>query len=102
MNLITTTGSCGLVLDTEGGSNRSGAPTESLRSKDESAECTGHFILNRYRVDDDGFICLTQSLPLSELRSSIDILTAELESVLVQTEQRFPHTARKRRLVAST
>jgi hypothetical protein len=29
-------------------------------------------------------------------------LTAELESLLVQTEQRFPHTARKRRSVAST
>ena len=104
MNLITTAGSWGLVLDTEGGRRRGDGQTEShhLAPHDEGAECTGHFILNRYRVDDDGFICFSPSLPLSDLRSSIDILKAELEGLLVQAEQRFPHAVLKRQLVAST
>lgn len=103
MNLIAA-GSWGLVLDTEGARRRSDRQEESHRPGplNEGAECTGHFILNRYRVDDDGFICLGPSLPLSELRSSIDILKAELEGLLVQAEQRFPHAVLKRQLAAST
>jgi hypothetical protein len=77
MHQINTTGSCGLVLDT-----------------DRRSAFTGHFILNRYRVDDGGHICLTPSLPLSELRGSIEVLTAELESLIEQAEQRFPETTR--------
>jgi hypothetical protein len=43
-------------------------------------------------VDDGGHVCLTPSLPLSELHHSIDVLKAELESLLEQTKQRFPAT----------
>lgn len=59
MNLITTTDSCGLVLDTEG---RSKSGPEASPRPGSSSEFTGHFVLNRYRVDDDGYICLTPSL----------------------------------------
>lgn len=77
MHQINTTGSCGLVLDT-----------------DSRSTFTGHFVLKRYHVDDDGHVCLTPSLPLSGLRGSIEVLTAELESLLEQAKQRFPETTR--------
>jgi hypothetical protein len=85
-----TTGNCGLVLDTQVRSSR--ATNRHLSSSNKDVEFTGHFILNRYRVDDDGHVCLSPSLPLSELRDSIAVLTAELESLLEQAKQRFPET----------
>lgn len=90
-----TTGNCGLVLDTDRPSEKSGGATDRLRpSRAEGRERTGHFILSRYRVDDDGHVCLTSSLPLSELRGSIERLTAELESLLEQARQHFESTTR--------
>jgi len=77
MGLIKTTGNCGLVIDASGHGDRR------LR------EPEGHFILNRYRVDDDGHVCLTPSLPLPALLGSIEVLKAELESLLEQAEQQF-------------
>jgi hypothetical protein len=91
MNLLkTTTGSCGLVLDVEGRTGKKGREESNpFRSPNEGAEHTGHFILSRYRVDDDGHICLTPSLPLTELHDSIAILKAELESLLDLAARRF-------------
>ena len=95
MHQIKTTGSCGLVLDTEVRDRKSGRATvRRFSSPNKPAEFTGHFILNRYRVDDDGHVCLSPSLPLSELRGSIEVLTAELESLLEQAKQRSPETTR--------
>ena len=82
MNLITTTGNCGLVLDSDG-------RNPIARAEKQSAKVTGHVILKRYCVDDDGHICLTPSLPLTELQSSVEVLKAELDSLLVQVNQRF-------------
>ena len=92
MNLITSTGSCELVLDSEG-------RNPLARGVPESAQPKAHFILKRYRVDDDGFICLTSSLPLPELKCSVDGLKAELDNLLVQMEERLSETAAKRRIV---
>ena len=90
-----TTGNCGLVLNTDRPSEKSGRTPDRRRpSPDDGGERTGHFILSRYRVDDDGHVCLTSSLPLSELRGSIERLTAELESLLEQARQHFADTAR--------
>ena len=94
MNIVTR-GICGLVLDTEG-------RNPIAREEIQTAEPTGHFILKRYRVDDDGHICLTPSLPLSQLSSSLDVLKAELDGLLTDIERRFPDTALKRHLAAST
>jgi hypothetical protein len=94
MHQITTTGSCGLVLDTDGSSVESGKTTPSHSSLNRNPEFTGHFILKRYHVDDDGHVCLTPSLPLSELAGSIEILTAELESLLKKAKQRLLESAR--------
>jgi len=88
MNLISSTGGCGLVLDSEG-------RDPLAREEPQRDEAKAHFILKRYRIDDDGYICLTPSLPLSELPSSVDVLKAELDSLLAQVEKRFP----KRRVV---
>jgi hypothetical protein len=88
-----TTGNCGLVLHTDRPSERSSRTTDRRRpSRDDGGERTGHFILSRYRVDDDGHVCLTSSLPLSELGGSIERLTAELESLLEQARQHFADT----------
>jgi len=88
-----TTGNCGLVLDSDRPSERSRRTRDRRRpSRDEGGEPTGHFILSRYRVDDNGHVCLTSSLPLSELRGSIERLTAELESLLEQARQHFADT----------
>ena len=81
MHQIDTTGSCGLVFDTNRG--KRGQATNGF---------TAHFILHRYHVDDNGHICLTPPLPLSELRASIEVLVAELESLLKRAEQRIPET----------
>jgi len=91
MNLIKTTGNCGLVLDIEGhpGKKSRAEGNDPLRSTHEGAEHTGHFILSRYRVDDEGHICLTPSLPLKQLYGSIASLKAELESLLDLAAQRF-------------
>jgi hypothetical protein len=90
MNLIKTTGNCGLVLDTEARTGkRSRAEENDPLRPNEGAEHTGHFILSRYRVDDDGHICLTPSLTLTQLHGSIAVLKAELESLLDLAAQRF-------------
>jgi hypothetical protein len=91
MNLIKTTGTCGLVLDVEGslGKRSLTEGNDPLRSTHESVEHTGHFILSRYQVDEDGHICLTPSLPLTQLYGSIANLKAELESLLDLAAQRF-------------
>jgi hypothetical protein len=93
MRVISTAGSCSLVLDTKARSNERGRATERRPSSpDRDDELTGHFVLNRYRVDDDGHVSLTPPLPMSQLRGAIDILTTELESLLEQAKLRFPET----------
>jgi len=88
-----TTGNCGLVLDSVRPSERSSRTTDRRRPlRDEGGERTGHFILSRYRIDDNGHVCLTSSLPLSELRGSIELLTAELESLLEQARKHLADT----------
>ena len=89
MNLISIAGQYGLVLDTEDRTNKKigAGQSESAHPK----EPTGHFILlNRYKVDDDGNICLTTSLPLRDLHGTVEIFAAELQSLLEQARRRFP------------
>ena len=95
MNLIMTTSNCGLILDRADSAWRNGreVPWHS-RSPTDSAGRTGHFVLSRYRVDDDGYVCLTPSLPLIELHGSIDVFRAELESLLERAKRRFSETSR--------
>jgi hypothetical protein len=89
MNLISIAGQYGLVLDTEDGTkNRIGAGQSEWAP---AQEHTGHFILlNRYKVDDDGNICLTPSLALPDLYGTVEIFAAELQSLLEQARRRFP------------
>jgi len=96
MNLTSSAGQYGLVVDTDDRRNkRIGAGQYVSNSSAHAQECTGHFIiLNRYKVDDDGHVCLTPSLPLLELYGSIDVFKAELESLLEQAKQRFPESIR--------
>lgn len=83
MNLIKTIGNCGLVFDID-------APTGATHR----AEYPAHLILNRYCVDKYGHICLTPSLPLSELQGSIELIKAELDSLLEQGKVQFSNTQR--------
>src|SRR6185295_19622704 len=88
MNLITA-GHYGLVLDTEDKSRKS--ISSNLDRLPRSPAHCGHFILlNRYKIDDDGHICLTPSLSLYELYGAADTFAAELHSLLEQAKQRFP------------
>jgi hypothetical protein len=53
----------------------------------------GHFVFDRYAVDNNGFIRLTATLPLSELQGCLDIFGAELESLLRQAHARYGEPA---------
>jgi hypothetical protein len=90
MNIIRS-GRWGLVLDSESlASKRSrGNNLVSLPSKGNS-EHAGHFILERYAVDDDGNICVTPCLSISELHGTLDIIKAELQALLEEAQHRFP------------
>jgi hypothetical protein len=93
MNIIRS-GRWGLVLD-----------SESLVSKRQRAhklgplmltggrEHAGHFILERYTVDDDGNICVSPSLSMSELQESLEIMKAELQTLIDEARRRFPDAA---------
>jgi len=86
VNLIKTIGSCGIVFDTE---DHSGLGNDRATVR---VECTAHLILNRYCVDKYGHICLTPSLPLSELQGPLELLKAELDSLLEQGKTQFRNT----------
>lgn len=86
MNLINTIGDCGLVFDVE---VRTGLGNQGVMHR---VDCPAHLILNRYSVDKYGHICLTPSLPLSELQGWIELLKAELDSLLEQGKAQFPNT----------
>ena len=89
MNLITTKGHYGLILDIEAKQKKE-ISVANLR-RGHTPEHVGHFILlNRYKVDDDGYISLTPSLPLHDLHGTVDVFAAELLSLLDQAQQRFP------------
>ena len=89
MNLITTVGPYGLVLDGEDGTGkRAGASPARPHSADRIPR-HGHFVLlNRYKVDDDGYICLTPSLPLHDLYGSVELIATELRSLLGHAQRK--------------
>jgi hypothetical protein len=41
-----------------------------------------HLILDRYRVDDDGHICVTRPMPILELRYAVELLKAQLDGLV--------------------
>jgi hypothetical protein len=89
MHLIKTTGHYGLVCEVESGSTPGAANAPCSRP-----QYSGHFVLlNRYKVDEAGYIALTPSLPLRDLHGSVDILAAELLGLLDEARQRFPGLA---------
>jgi hypothetical protein len=89
MNLFKS-GCWGLVLDSEG------LPTDisEYHARPQRRSCggvlSGHFILERYTVDDEGNISLTPTLPIVELSTSVDLFKAEFDSLLEQVRKRFP------------
>ena len=91
MTLITTVGPYGLVLDGEDAAGRGpGASASRFDSAGRIPQHAGHFVLlNRYKVDDGGYICLTPSLPLRDLYGSVDLFATELRSLLEQAERKF-------------
>ncbi len=90
MNIIRS-GRWGLVLDSESlaGKKSRANNLRAIALKGEQ-EHGGHFILERYTVDNDGNICVTPTLTMSELYASLDIMRAELESLLEEARRRFP------------
>ena len=90
MNIIRS-GRWGLVLDSESlNSKRLRADKLGPFSLKGGSEHAGHFILERYTVDDDGNICLTPTLGISELEGSLDLIKAELQGLLEEARRRFP------------
>jgi len=89
MHLIKTTGHYGLICEIE-----SGSTLRAANAPGSSPQYSGHFVLlNRYKIDEAGHIVLTPSLPLRDLPGTVDLLAAELLSLLVQAQQRFPGLA---------
>jgi hypothetical protein len=90
MNIIRS-GRWGLVLDSESLASKK-FRANSLRAiaLKGDQEHGGHFILERYTVDNDGNICVTPTLAMSELYASLDIMKAELEGLLEEARRRFP------------
>src|SRR5262245_27001542 len=88
MALITTIGPYGLVLDSEyGAGQRTSAKSSKPISADRILEHPGHLVLlNRYKVDDDGYICLTPSMPLRDLYGSVELVATELRCLLEQAQ----------------
>jgi hypothetical protein len=97
MNLITC-GRWGLVRDSERlDTKRFRAKKFGLPILKGGTEHAGHFILERYSVDNDGNICVTPTLTISELYGSLDIMKAELQSLLEESKRRFPDAPQLRR-----
>ena len=90
MGLIKSAGRWGLVLDTDIRTMKRIGPHHSGPLLLEPVpDISGHFILDRYTVDKAGYICLTPTLPLADLRGSIEIFKAELENLLEQARHHF-------------
>ena len=60
----------------------------------DSASDKPHGLREAYLVDDDGYICLTPSLPIGALQGSVELFKAELESLLEQARQRYSEPPR--------
>jgi len=89
MNLIKTSGHYGLILDAQSIARKEIG--RNLAPVGRTPDHIGHFILlNRYKVDDEGYISLTPSLPLRDLYGTEDVFSTELLSLLEQAQQRFP------------
>ena len=90
MNIIRS-GRWGLVLDSESlVSKRARAHKLGALTLTGGREHAGHFVLERYTVDDDGNICVGPSLSMSELQDSLEIMKAELQALIDEARRRFP------------
>jgi len=96
MNIIRS-GRWGLVLDSESlASKRMRANNLRAVALKGDPEHGGHFILERYSVDNDGNICVTPTLTMGELHASLDVMKAELEGLLEEARRRFPESPTNR------
>ena len=94
MNIIRS-GRWGLVLDSESiASKKFRANQLGPLPLKGGSEHAGHFVLERYTVDDDGNICVTPTLGMSDLRGTLDVIKAELQGLLEEAHRRFPDAPR--------
>ena len=77
MQKIERVGALALVVDTPPPENRDGA--------------TGHIVLDRYRIDEQGNVCLTNpGLSIEDLSGMIEVIKAELDALSVRARFRPP------------
>ena len=56
-------------------------------SKLTGSDLAAHVILERYRIDEDGNVCLTGPLSVDQLRCAIDVMKAQLDGLLKDAEE---------------
>ncbi len=87
---ILKSGQFALVIDSSGGPKQmAGQDPTDLEAATRGAGPHGHFVFDRYSVDDNGYIRLTTTLPLGDLHAFVEVFGAELESLLKQASARF-------------
>jgi hypothetical protein len=60
-------------------------------SPDHRHGLTGHIVLDRYRVDDQGNVCLTSpGLSIAEMEGIIELIKAELDALRACARDRPP------------
>ena len=87
---IIKSGQFALVIDAAGEPNNQAGNDTSLHAADHGAGLCGHFVFDRFSVDDNGYIRLTSTLPIGDLYGCVEIVGAELESLLKQAAARYP------------
>ena len=75
MQKIEKVGALALIVDT--------VPTE--KKRDDETVATGHIVLDRYRVDEQGNVCLTKpGLSIEDLEGVIELIKAELDALTMR------------------
>jgi hypothetical protein len=82
MKRIDNRGPVGIVLYTRNDSSNDRAGPQQNKA------ASAHLVLNRFKVDDDGRICLTPDLALDELRGAVDVFKAQLDALLDDVSER--------------
>jgi hypothetical protein len=78
MQKIERVGALALVVDSSPPKDRNGA--------------TGHIVLDRYHIDEQGNVCLTNpGLSIDDLEGMIEVIKAELDALSMRARFRPPH-----------
>lgn len=87
---ILKSGQFALIIDSSGQANHGAADNlTDLALANRGEGLCGHFVIDRYAVDDNGYIRLTSTLPMGDLQACVEVFGAELESLLKQASARY-------------